>query len=66
MKRCERCSGRGFDSRPVHHKEIDHVGYIILDSSWCIRGLELSTTFLGQDDSGQNPKPDRKTILVSL
>ena len=20
MKQCERCSGRGFDSRPVHHK----------------------------------------------
>jgi hypothetical protein len=27
MKRCERCSGRGFDSRQVHHKEIKMIRY---------------------------------------
>ena len=44
MKQREKCSGRGFDSRQVHHKEsYVMLGYVLFLAFWVVFGVGYLT-----------------------
>ena len=49
MKQKEKCSGRGFDSRQVHQKEIIMISYVLFLVFWLVFGVFYITRDKTQD-----------------